>query len=441
MMNVIRCDEPSYLVWKWYPQGEADSSRQNSIRWGSSLRVKDGEIAIFVYNNRESGACQDVIRGPFDQILQTSNLPVLSSIIGLAYDRGTPFQAEIYFINQASNIQLLFGVPFFNAFDSRYPDLPVPIAVHGTMTFYIENYQDFIRCNRLVHFELDDLKHQIKMIVNKYTKSEILRIVKETNTPLIQIETHIVEISDAIESSIKDRVEAFGIKMRNFDIDDIVFRESDPSFINLKALTIDIKADSVLTQARLANENLSAMQGINQANVAATMRIQREEAQRAQSLKTETDFIGAHTINQQTSVLRSAAENLGQMGNVGGGGGSFNPAGVMTNMMVGGALGGQMAGIMNQTMNNMSHQATQQRMMTPPAVPLVSYYVYLNGQQIGPLSIDVLQQMANTQQLTPDTYVWKQGMSQWDFAKNTELLQLFLQNQMPPSMPPIPPTV
>ena len=52
-MNVIRCDEPEYLVWKWRPEGQnfRDSKRENSIRFGSSLRVKDGEMAIFVVRN------------------------------------------------------------------------------------------------------------------------------------------------------------------------------------------------------------------------------------------------------------------------------------------------------------------------------------------------------------------------------------------------------
>ena len=42
-MNVIRCDEPEYLVWKWRPAGQDanSTSRENSIRWGSSLRVNE----------------------------------------------------------------------------------------------------------------------------------------------------------------------------------------------------------------------------------------------------------------------------------------------------------------------------------------------------------------------------------------------------------------
>ena len=47
ILNVIRCDEEDYLVWKWRPNGVV-SGRENAIRWGSSLRVKEGEVAVFV---------------------------------------------------------------------------------------------------------------------------------------------------------------------------------------------------------------------------------------------------------------------------------------------------------------------------------------------------------------------------------------------------------
>ena len=107
-MDEIRCDEPSYLIWKWHPKGTqpGENTRENAIRWGSSLRVKDGEVAVFVYDQK-NGIIQDYIEGPYDTILSTENLPVLASIIGLAYDGGTPFQAEIYFINLSKIIQVV----------------------------------------------------------------------------------------------------------------------------------------------------------------------------------------------------------------------------------------------------------------------------------------------------------------------------------------------
>ena len=41
-----------------------------------------------------------------------------------------------------------------------------------------------------------------------------------------------------------------------------------------------------------------------------TLRIQREEAQRAQKLQTETQNISAHQLNQQTEVAKKAAESM-----------------------------------------------------------------------------------------------------------------------------------
>jgi hypothetical protein len=47
LMDVIRCDEKEYLIWKWKPSGEANSTRkENAIRYGSSIRVKSGEAAV-----------------------------------------------------------------------------------------------------------------------------------------------------------------------------------------------------------------------------------------------------------------------------------------------------------------------------------------------------------------------------------------------------------
>ena len=72
------CDAPSYLIWKWHPAGsrQGNNRRRNAILWGSSLRVKDGEVAVFVYS-QDNGIVQEYIEGPCDQILETANLPVL----------------------------------------------------------------------------------------------------------------------------------------------------------------------------------------------------------------------------------------------------------------------------------------------------------------------------------------------------------------------------
>jgi membrane protease subunit (stomatin/prohibitin family) len=60
------------------------------------LRVKDGELSVFVYQQKD-GSMQDFIIGPYDQTIKTVNFPVLTSIVGVAFGGDSPFQAEIYF--------------------------------------------------------------------------------------------------------------------------------------------------------------------------------------------------------------------------------------------------------------------------------------------------------------------------------------------------------
>lgn len=439
LMNVIRCDEEEYMVWKWRPEGQDvnSTSRENSIRYGSSLRVKDGEVAVFVYKQKD-GSVQDYIIGPYDDTIKTANFPVLSSIVGLAFGGESPFQAEIYFINLAGNNQLRFAVPYFDVFDPRLPDHGVPMAVRGTMTFNITDYKGFIKLNRLINFDHEQFKKQIKDAVTKYVKGVVTNIPQEMGIPAVQMERQLLEINDRILNYLKPRMEGdFGVNMKALDIGAMEIDKESPYYEELRQLTAGNTARTMNAQTDVNIQNMQDTQRINAENVAETMRIQREEAQRAQRLQTETNFMGAHSLDQQTEVLKTGAKSLGQMGSMdmgGGNSGGMNPAGMMTGMMMGGAMGQQMAGMMQ----NMGQQM-QGAMNTPPPMPNVQYHVSVNGAQAGPFNMQQLAQLAQNGQLTPQTYVWKQGMQNWVFAGNVDELSALFAPPAPGSMPPPPP--
>lgn len=439
LMNVIRCDEEEYMVWKWRPLGQDVNSttRENSIRYGSSLRVKDGEVAVFVYKQKD-GPVQDFIVGPYDDTIKTANFPVLSSIVGLAFGGESPFQAEIYFINLAGNNQLRFAVPYFDVFDPRLPDHGVPMAVRGTMTFNITDYKGFIKLNRLINFDHEQFKKQIKDAVTKYVKGVVTNIPQEMGIPAVQMERQLLEINDRISNYLKPRMEGdFGVNMKALDIGAMEIDKESPYYEELRQLTAGNTARTMNAQTDVNIQNMQDTQRINAENVAETMRIQREEAQRAQRLQTETNFMGAHSLDQQTEVLKTGAKSLGQMGSMdmgGGNSGGMNPAGMMTGMMMGGAMGQQMAGMMQ----NMG-QKMQGAMNTPPPMPNVQYHVSVNGAQAGPFNMQQLAQLAQNGQLTPQTYVWKQGMQNWVFAGNVDELSALFAPPAPGSMPPPPP--
>lgn len=442
LMNIIRCDEEEYIVWKWRPLGQDVNSttRENSIRYGSSLRVKDGEVAVFVYKQKD-GTMQDFIVGPYDDTIKTANFPILSSIVGLAFGGESPFQAEIYFINLAGNNQLRFAVPYFDVFDPRLPDHGVPMAVRGTMTFNITDYQGFIKLNRLVNFDHEQFKKQIKDALTKYVKGVVLNIPREMGIPVVQMENQILAINDRVQNYLKPRLEGdFGVNMKAMDIGALEIDKESPYYEELRRLTATITAKTMETQTEINLQNMHDTQRINAENMEETLRIQREEAQRAQRMQTESNNIGAFTIEKQSEVLKAGAESLGKMGNMdlgthgGGNGGGMNPAGMMTGMMMGGAMGQQMAGMMQ----NMGQQM-QGAMNTPPPMPNVQYHVSMNGAQAGPFNMQQLAQMAQNGQLTRQTYVWKQGMANWEFAGNVQELALLFAPPTPGSTPPPPP--
>lgn len=423
-MDEIRCDEPSYLIWKWHPTGsqQGNNNRENAIRWGSSLRVKDGEVAVFVYKQKD-GTMQDFIVGPFDQTIKSANFPVLASIIGLAYDGGTPFQAEVYFINLSRIIQVKFGVPFFDVYDPRFLDFGVPVAVRGTVSFGITDYKEFIKLHRLNNFSLDDFQRQIRDAVIRYVKDTVANAPAANNIPLVQIETKTAQINDVVEYDISERLkENFGVTVSGVDIGAIEIDKSSEGYRQLMAVTKDVTTAKIKAETKDYTERL---------------RIQREEGQYAMHKQTQSANIGAFQVEKQAEVGVAGANALGQMGangagsvDLGGSGAGFNPAAMMAGMAVGGAVGQNMAGIMNNAMSGINQPV--QSSVTPPPVPISTFHIAVNGQATGPYDINTLRQMSSTGQFSAESLVWKPGMATWIKAGETDdLKELFT--------PPVPP--
>lgn len=441
LMDEIRCDEPSYLIWKWHPTGskQGNNNRENAIRWGSSLRVKVGEVAVFVYNQPD-GTKQDFIEGPYDGIIKTENLPVIANIIGLAYNGGTPFQAEVYFINLAHIIQVKFGVPFFDVYDPRFADFGVPVAVRGTISFKINDYREFIKLHRLSSFNLEDFQKQIRDAVTRYVKDTVANAPSENNIPLVQIESKTAQINDVIEYDIGERLkENFGVAVSGVDIGTIELDKLSDGYVQLMAVTKELTAATVQAQTAAGIKNIHDKQRIEAENYQETLRIQRDEGQYEQRKQTQTANFAAYQMETQTQVGVAGAEALGQMGangaggvDLGGGGAGFNPATMMAGMAVGGAIGQNIAGTMNNMMSGANAQPTPG--VVPPPIPSTAYHVAVNGQTTGPFDLNALRQMATAGQLTLDNLVWKDGMAQWAKVGTVEELKILFD-----SMPPIPP--
>lgn len=361
--------------------------------------------------------------------------------------------------NLSKGSQVNFAIPYFDVFDPRLQDYGVPVSVHGAVVYAIEDMDLFHSVNRNEGYSDETFKNKLRGQLTKFIKSVVSNAPSDAQIPVVQIERKIFEISELIQQRVTPQVEKlFGITIRSLDITGINVDKESRGYRELRALTADLEKERMMAQhnAQISNFNLNndlqqdmlkkqselnldvmgrrqeldlggqeELQRMNLENQRETMRIQREEMQRASRLQTEQTFMGAHQANLNAGVLNNATDN---------GINAFRQQsmGGMNNM-------GQMGGAPQMPGQKGMGGAPQMPGMGA-AVPQVQYFIGINGQQYGPCDWNKLQQLVQQGQLTQQSYVWKNGMAQWELAGNVaELAPLF--QGTAPQMPGMPPTM
>ena len=357
--------------------------------------------------------------------------------------------------NLSKGSQVNFAIPFFDVFDPRLQDYGVPVSVHGTIVYSIEDMDLFHSVNKNEAYSDETFQQKLRGTVTKFVKGVVTNAPTDAQIPVVQLERKILEISNLIQQYVKPQVEQlFGITVRQLDITRMNIDKESRGYRELKALTADLERERVMAQhnAQISNFNLQndlnqeqlkmqstlnldamkrqqemqlggqeQIQDMNLENQRETMRIQREEMQRASRLQTEQTFLGAHQANLSAGVLNNATDN---------GINAFRQQQPQMGAAMGLGAAPQMPGM---------GAAPQMPGMQKQTTPQVSYMVGVNGQQAGPFDWNQLQQLVQQGQLTQQTYVWKQGMANWDFAGNVQELQPLFMNAAPQQMPGMPP--
>lgn len=320
--------------------------------------------------------------------------------------------------NLAKGSQVKFRIPYFDVFDPRFENFAVPVAVEVSLVYGVNDLALFNSINKTQNISDSVFQDKLKGQIIKFVKSVVTNAPADHQIPVLKLESKIVEISELVQNYVTPKIERlFGVNVRSIDITEIVADHQSRGYRELKSVTSDLEKDALQTRSNLNIDawkrqqemNLGGqeeMQRMQLEHQRETMRIQREELQRASRLQTETNFLGAHQANLNAGVQTAQAQAQGSM---------FAP---------------QMAGV--PPMPGMGGMPPM-----PSATPQVSYMVGVNGQQVGPCDWNQLQQLVQQGQLTHQTYVWKQGMPQWQMAGEVmELTPLFQGGA--PQMPPMP---
>ena len=213
ILDIVKLDVASddFIVQKFM------SEHQWELRIGTQLIVNEGQEAMFL----KGGVALDVFTAG-THTLVTGNIPLLRKMVNAMFGGNTPFTAEVWFINKTVKRNLKWGTP------QRIPLLdpqfgfPINVGAFGQWGFRIDDSRSFVAQVVGAQLGADSTKiyeYFIGEIVEKLSQS-VSRLIAG-GVPLLQVNTKLTDISQAVTQAIVPEFSRFGIELVNFSISNI----------------------------------------------------------------------------------------------------------------------------------------------------------------------------------------------------------------------------
>ncbi len=199
-------DTQDTMVWRFEREGHA-------IKYGAKLTVREGQAAVFVHE----GQIADVF-GPGLYMLETNNMPILTTLNHWDHGFKSPFQSEIYFISTKRFIDLKWGTK--NPIMCRDPEFgPVRIRAFGTYEIRVNDPGRFL--TEIVgtdgEFTSDEISFQIRNIIVSNFSTAIAR----SGIPVLDMAANTPELGKLVAGAITPNLAEYGLLMPSFFIENI----------------------------------------------------------------------------------------------------------------------------------------------------------------------------------------------------------------------------
>lgn len=338
------------------------------LKLGSQLVVYPSQTAFFVKGGK---IFDEFTSGTYT--IKSENIPLLGKLTNLPFGGESPFQAEVWFVNQVSLLDCKWGTPSPIQIEDPKYSVIVPIRAFGQYGFHIRNPRLFLE--RLVGNMTSFAKQKISDYFRGVILSKLTNIITEKlyadNLSVVNINTHVEAIGAYAKEKLAEVLNDYGITLELFQTIAISVDENDASFKRLKE-----------TKDSLARINIMGKEN--------------------------------YQMERSFDVLEGAAENSGGL------------AGAAVGIGAGLGIGKQIGDIVNQNLN-----VAPQEMQS---LPMMSFYVGVNGQPQGPFDLAVLRYACQGGQYSASTLVWRKGMSGWKRMEDVpEFADIF--DECPPPLP------
>jgi membrane protease subunit (stomatin/prohibitin family) len=185
----------------------------NEIKYGAMLTVRESQTAILVNEGRVADCYEP---GLYE--LETSNMPVMTTLNNWQHGFESPFKAEVYFFSMRRFTNLKWGTK--NAIMLRDKEFgPLRLRAFGTYVFRIADPLTFIK--EIVgtdgHFYTEKISLQLRNII----VASFSNIIGEADIPILDLAANYDDLSEFITQKIKPEFIAYGLELEQLLIENI----------------------------------------------------------------------------------------------------------------------------------------------------------------------------------------------------------------------------
>jgi membrane protease subunit (stomatin/prohibitin family) len=203
-------DTRDTMVWRFDRRGQA-------IKYGAKLTVREGQAAVFIHE----GQLADVFT-PGLFMLETNNMPILTTLQHWDHGFQSPFKSEVYFVNTTRFNDQKWGTQ--NPIMTRDPEFgPIRLRAFGTYSMRVSDPGKFI--TEIVgtdgEFTSDEISTQIRNVIVQ----QAAQVLAKSEIPVLDMAANLADLGKIIANAIAPQVAEYGLSIPEFYIENISLPE------------------------------------------------------------------------------------------------------------------------------------------------------------------------------------------------------------------------
>ncbi len=204
-------DTRDTMVWRFQRHG-------NAIKYGAKLTVREGQAAVFVHE----GQLADVFQ-PGLYVLETNNMPVMTTLQHWTHGFNSPFKSEVYFVSTRRFQDLKWGTR--NPIMLRDPEFgPVRLRAFGTYAIRVSDPALFLR--EIVGTDGEVTTDEVTFQIRNAIVARFSNALASSGIPVLDLAANTDQLAGYLKNRIAPEIAGWGLEMPELFVENVSLPEA-----------------------------------------------------------------------------------------------------------------------------------------------------------------------------------------------------------------------